>query len=255
MPSVRGEILGHDRERAAEHLRSPGPEHAAVDRREEPLVRVHHDRVGALGAVEHPAQLRRDRGRAAVRRVDVEPEAVLLADAGDRGDRIDARRRRRARGGDHRERPDPGGDVLVDRLAQRDRVHAEALVDRESGAVRRVRCRARCPPSPRTSAPRSRRSSADVAAPGRPAMPSSRMRRSVCASRAAASAYSVLDDAVSLITPNSGSGSPTIWRSQSSATCSSSVAAGAVRQSIALTFSAAARVSPRIPGPDPLEAK
>ena len=37
-------------------------------------------------------------------------------------------------------------------------------------------------------------------------------------------------------------------RSQSSATCSSSVAAGPVFQSIALTSSAAASISPRMPG-------
>ena len=45
------------------------------------------------------------------------------------------------------------------------------------------------------------------------------------------------------------------WRSQSTATSSSSVAAGDVRQSMAFTFSAAVRNSARIPGSLPEMAK
>ena len=44
---------------------------------------------------------------------------------------VDAGRRGGPRGGDNREGRDPGGDVLVNRLAQRNRVHAETLVDRD----------------------------------------------------------------------------------------------------------------------------
>ena len=74
-------------------------------------------------------------------------------------------------------------------------------------------------------------------------------------SRAAASAEKVDMDAVSLIVPAKSCGSPMKARSQSSATSSSSVAAGELFHTIALTFSAAASSSPRMPGPDPEIAK
>src|SRR6266487_4475270 len=75
------------------------------------------------------------------------------------------------------------------------------------------------------------------------------------ASLAAARAYRTPEEAVSLITPNNGWGKPSIWRSQSSVTCSNSVAAGEVRQSIALTFNALQSISPRMPGPEPVMLK
>ena len=73
--------------------------------------------------------------------------------------------------------------------------------------------------------------------------------------RAAVRAARVEVDAVSSMWPWSPSGRPRSCRSQSSATSSSSVAAGEVRQSIAFTFSAAVRNSARIPGSLPEMAK
>ena len=58
-----------------------------------------------------------------------------------------------------------------------------------------------------------------------------------------------------VIVPAKPAGRPTSWRSQSSETCSSSVAEGPVRQSMALTFNPAARSSARMPGPDVLDGK
>ena len=55
--------------------------------------------------------------------------------------------------------------------------------------------------------------------------------------------------------PQKPSGSPTIWRNQSRATSSSSVAEGEVFQSIPLTFNAAHKVSAKIPGADPVIEK
>ena len=75
------------------------------------------------------------------------------------------------------------------------------------------------------------------------------------ASRAAASAISVDVDAVSVIRPSKPSGSPSPWRSQSTTTCSSSVATGDVRQSIAFEPSPAVRNSPSMPAPDAVVAK
>ena len=71
-------------------------ERRAVHRREQPLVRVDADRVGPLPAGEVVAQLRADRGRAGVGRVDVQPGARRLGTVGDRGDRVDGGRRGRA---------------------------------------------------------------------------------------------------------------------------------------------------------------
>ncbi len=85
-------------------------------------------------------------------------------------------------------------------------------------------------------------------------MPRVRMS-SPAASRAAARAYRVEDDAPSVIWPNQPVGRPVSSASQRTVTCSSSVAAGEVRHSIALTLSAAAMVSPRMPGGDPLMPK
>ena len=62
-------------------------------------------------------------------------------------------------------------------------------------------------------------------------------------------------EAVSLITPSNPGGSPTSWRSQSIVSSSSSVAAGELRHTMAFTFTAAASISPRIPGADPEMAK
>ena len=76
----------------------------------------------------------------------------------------------------------------------------------------------------------------------RPAIPRVRMSRS-SDSRAAASAVKPPIEAVSYTIPWKASGSPSICRSQFRVTSSSSVAAGEVRQSIALTSSAAASAS------------
>ena len=57
------------------------------------------------------------------------------------------------------------------------------------------------------------------------------------------------------MTPNHPVPSPSIWRNQSSARSSSSVAAGEVFHNIAFTFSAAASISAMTPGADPVVAK
>jgi hypothetical protein len=62
-------------------------------------------------------------------------------------------------------------------------------------------------------------------------------------------------DAVSWIIPNQPAGRPIQSRSQPIVTCSSSVAAGDVFQTMPLPFSAAASISPSIPGPGALLAK
>src|SRR5947209_13734862 len=75
------------------------------------------------------------------------------------------------------------------------------------------------------------------------------------ASRAVASAAIVELEAVSRISPNQPAGKPSMSSTQASVRCSSSVAAGDVRQSMALTFSALAISSPTMPGPEPVMPK
>ena len=80
-------------------------------------------------------------------------------------------------------------------------------------------------------------------------------RRPAPASRAAASAESVEVEAVSSMCPNQFSGKPSNCLIQPSVTCSSSVAAGELRQSIAFTFRAAISISARIPGSEAVVGK
>ena len=115
----RGEVLGDERERLVERLRAPRPERRAVHRREQPLVRVDDDRVGALAAVEAPAKLGADRRRARVGGVDVQPDAGLLAAARELGHRVDRGRRGRADG------RDDGGRVVEREVG----AHPELVVD------------------------------------------------------------------------------------------------------------------------------
>jgi hypothetical protein len=75
------------------------------------------------------------------------------------------------------------------------------------------------------------------------------------ASRAAISAASVEVDAVSSMWPCQPSGRPRSWRAQSTASSSSSVAAGAARQCSATELSVAVSSSARMPGYDAVTAK
>ena len=116
-------------ERALEDVRFRREERGAIEGREEPLVRVHDERVGVFDAGEDVAHLRHDGGNATVRTVDVQPDPFTPADLGDRGNRIDARDARRANGGDAREREAAAGVVVGDRGGERGGPHAEVGVD------------------------------------------------------------------------------------------------------------------------------
>jgi alpha,alpha-trehalose phosphorylase len=70
----------------------------AVERGEQPLVRVHDERVGVLDAVVPVPDARREQAGAAVGAVHVEPEVVLSGDFGGTGQVVDDAGVRRARG-------------------------------------------------------------------------------------------------------------------------------------------------------------
>ena len=84
-------------------------------------MRVDGDRVGALPAGEVVSQLGADRRRTGVGGVDVEPDARLRAEIGERRNRIDRARTRRPDGRDER-----AGAVQIDGFGP----HTEALVHR-----------------------------------------------------------------------------------------------------------------------------
>ena len=98
------EVLGDDAERVAQLVRPPCPEGGAALRREQPLVRVDDERVGTLDPLERPAVLGADHRGAGVGRVDVQPDAVLLARVSNRRDGVDRGGRRGADRRDHRAR-------------------------------------------------------------------------------------------------------------------------------------------------------
>ena len=127
---VGAQVLGHQAERRAQHLRAAGEQHAATHRREQPLVRVDDDRIGPFPAAEQRPQLRNDRGRAAVRGVHVQPQAVLEAEIGNRADRIDRGRGGRAGGGDDAEGKAALGPILGEAVSEGGREHPVTRVGR-----------------------------------------------------------------------------------------------------------------------------
>ena len=134
-------------ERAVQVLAPADEDDAAGLRQVQPLVRVERHGVGPLEpGEERPGRRRRRRGDA-VRAVDVEPDAALLADVGESVDRVDGARQRRPGGRDHRNGRDAGRDVGVDRLRDRLGAQPALLVERK----RRARS---SEPSPSSSAAR-----------------------------------------------------------------------------------------------------
>ena len=101
-PFARGvdvlEVLGLLSERRRGKAWIAVEDRGAVERREQPLVRVDHDRVGPLDPVEQRPDGGGGESRAAVRAVDVQPDAEPPADLGDAGEIVDVAAVRRAAG-------------------------------------------------------------------------------------------------------------------------------------------------------------
>ena len=125
------EIVGDDLEGRAQQ-RAVADEHAAaLERLVEPLVRIERDRVRKLEPAQGAARPLAENGEAAVGRVDVKPDAVLAADPGELGQRVDGAAVRGAsvRRGEQREAP--GAQVGLDRGGQRLRREPERRVARQ----------------------------------------------------------------------------------------------------------------------------
>ena len=98
-------------------------------------MRVHDERVGALAAVEQVTELRENRSRSGIGRVDVQPHAVLSAYFGDRGNGIRRSRRGRAHRRCDAHRPQSGRDVARQQRVERLGQHRKRLVDRNAHDV------------------------------------------------------------------------------------------------------------------------
>ena len=104
-PFARLQILGRQRKRLAHDVHATAGEDTQIERREEPLVWIDHQRVCVVGATENPFVAGDHRGRAGICRVDVQPHALAFTQISTiAGKRIDAGARRRADRGDDRER-------------------------------------------------------------------------------------------------------------------------------------------------------
>ena len=98
---------------------------------EEPLVRVDADRVGALDAAQPPGSRLGDRREAAVRRVDVQPDALRGAVVGDRVQRVDGAGAGGAGVGAYRDGRAARGAVGLDGGSERGRIEAEVVAGRQ----------------------------------------------------------------------------------------------------------------------------
>ena len=74
------EIFGRQRERRAQHVHPTAIEHAEIEGREQPLVRIDDDRVRTFGAAQNPSVLGDHRGDTGVGGIDVQPYSLALAD-------------------------------------------------------------------------------------------------------------------------------------------------------------------------------
>ena len=199
------QVFRHEAEGAPEVVRAAREEGGAVHRREQPLVRVDADRVGALPAREVVAELGAHGRSAGVGRVDVEPGTRRL--------RHGPRSRRQGR-----PRPTRWSPTVATTAQASERSSSSGRSAKPSSTGAR-----------RTSSS-SRR--AAFAVDEWVCSEQTTTRRSGWAARAAASAVIRPDDAVSSRWPCNGSGRPSSWRSQSSVSSSSSCNAGEARQRI-----------------------
>ena len=96
---------------------------------EQPLVRIDRGRVGEFDPVEQVRGRSRGSSRKPVRAIDMEPHAMLAADARDLPKRIHGTGERRAGCRHHRNRHTPVRLVSPEALIERRDIHAPMLVD------------------------------------------------------------------------------------------------------------------------------
>ena len=111
--------------RVAEGVAVADHQSARPVREEEPLVRIERDAVGSLDPDEPLAAAFGEPEEAAVRGVDVDPQALAPGDVGDRGQRVDRPGVGGACCGADQERTPASGAILVDHRLERAGVHPQ----------------------------------------------------------------------------------------------------------------------------------
>ena len=123
------QVLRKDRQGAGEGGPVGDPEEGRVEAGEQPLVRVGGVAVGPLDAGLQLPQLGDDGADPRIGGVHVQPDAVLLADRAELGQRVDRRRRRRPHRRADQDRRVAAGDVALEPCGERGRAHGEVAVD------------------------------------------------------------------------------------------------------------------------------
>src|SRR5439155_25602541 len=124
------QVVGDDLEGVQQLTSLAHEETSDFERLIEPLVRVERDGVGELEAARRSAAALAEHREGAVRAVDVEPDAALLADRGDLRERIDGAGARRSSDGCDEERLPAGPDVPVHPVPERARSDSGACLGR-----------------------------------------------------------------------------------------------------------------------------
>ena len=170
------EIAGVEGEGGAVQVAAADQHAAGVVLDVEPFVEVEGERIGTLDAGEQrPVRGAQDRERAE-RAVDVQPEALLARDVGERGEIVDRAGVDRAGGADDAERPQAEPPVGGDRPRELGGVDPVVGARPGSSAARcgrareaRTRARRCCAPRSRRSRPAGRRAATPSARTSQPA--------------------------------------------------------------------------------------
>ena len=249
----RPQVLRMEAERRGEPVHPAREQQRCVERREQPLVRIDDDRVGALPALERCPQLGHQGDRARVGGIHVEPRPLAFGNVGHGSDWVDRCRRRRPDRRDDRDRQAARRPIGLDRRLERLGAELEPLVDRDphqrrtAEPERHARLLDRAVGLGRGVDPEGRHVPPCRKALGRgidSGCLTCRGKRDERRRRGG-----IRQQAIEPLRETEA------WRSQSTTTPSSSVPIGDVRHSIGFWLSAAVSISPRIPAPDAVEAK
>ena len=112
------QVVGGQGEGLFQPVHAAAVEGAEVERREQPLVRVHDQRVGPVGAGQRFLPALHDGRGPRVGGVDVQPQPLAGADVGDVGHRVDAGDGGRPHRGHHRQGGDAVAPVVGDRRGE-----------------------------------------------------------------------------------------------------------------------------------------
>src|SRR5437763_531936 len=106
----------------------PAIEHGKIEWREQPLVRIEHERIRRVATIKDVAHLRNDRRGSSVGRINMQPKFMLLANLNDRRNGINAGSGSRANCGNYAEWQDAVALVFIDSIGQSFHIHAKLFI-------------------------------------------------------------------------------------------------------------------------------